>query len=252
MKTTTDRPVAVGEDIKQRLERYTEFDEIHTPYLRWQLSNFRPYLGQRVLEVGCGVGGILAELGERELLVGLDNQSDVLEAARDRMSKQPYCRLIAGDIAALSDVEHNELQSMSLDTIVCINTLEHIRDDVAVLQRFEKLVAPGGHICLLVPAHNFLYGAYDQLDGHYRRYCKSYLSVILRQTGFQTIKLHYFNFLGCIGWFWHYKMLRRTNHGRSQFRVTNVLTRLQQPFENILKPPCGLSVVAVLKRPTEN
>lgn len=231
----------------ERLERYLEFNTVHAPYLSWQLEQFGPYLGHRILEVGCGVGGIIAQLGPRELVVGLDAQSDVLEAARARFIAREDCRFIHGDVVSLPDAQFEELRSLRFDTLVCINTLEHIRDDIQALQQFENLVAPGGHICLIVPAHNTLYGAYDRLDGHYRRYSKSYLRVVLTHTRLKALRMHYFNFIGALGWFFHYRLLGRRTHRSSHFRMMNAMMRIERPLERLLKPPMGLSLVAILK-----
>ena len=47
-----------GEATQARLNRYRLFDEVNARYIKWQLSQFEPFLGRRVLEVGCGVGSI--------------------------------------------------------------------------------------------------------------------------------------------------------------------------------------------------
>ena len=56
------------------------------------------------------------------------------------------------------------------DTILYIDVLEHIRDDAGELVRAAVHLFPGGHLVVLVPAHQFLYAPFDQAIGHYRRY----------------------------------------------------------------------------------
>ena len=59
------------------------------------------------------------------------------------------------------------------DAIVCFNVLEHIADDEGTLRRFRELLAPGGALLPLVPAHPALYGTLDRAFGHERRYAKA-------------------------------------------------------------------------------
>ncbi len=48
--------------------------------------------------------------------------------------------------------------------------LEHIADDAAELAAAANHLAPGGHLVVLGPAHQFLFSAFDEAIGHYRRY----------------------------------------------------------------------------------
>ena len=45
--------------LTSRVDRYIHFDRASRPYLEWQIERFLPHIGQRVLEVGCGVGSII-------------------------------------------------------------------------------------------------------------------------------------------------------------------------------------------------
>jgi SAM-dependent methyltransferase len=234
--------------IASRVARYARLDRVNHPYLDWQLEQFRPWLGQRILEVGCGVGGIVALLGPRERIVGLDVDPEVLGFARERFADRPECRFALGDIATFSDAELAELAAERFDTIVCINALEHMQDDIGGLRAFERVLTPGGTLALLMPAHNALYGPYDALDGHWRRYDKRYLRTLLRHTRFSELRMHYFNVAGAIGWWLQYRLLERQVHGESQFGRMNRLIPLMRPLEAFWKPPFGLSLVAVCRR----
>src|SRR5260370_30792037 len=56
------------------------------------------------------------------------------------------------------------------DTILYLDVLEHIADDAAELAAAANHLAPGGHLVVLGPAHQFLFSAFDEAIGHYRRY----------------------------------------------------------------------------------
>jgi 2-polyprenyl-3-methyl-5-hydroxy-6-metoxy-1,4-benzoquinol methylase len=237
--------------LESRLARYAALDPVTGPYLEWQLDQIRPWLGQRILEVGCGVGGILERLGPRERVVGIDVEVDILAFAADRFRDRPEYSLRVLDLGAISDEEQKELQAERFDSIVCINALEHMRDDIAVLQTLEQLLAPGGTLAILVPAHPSLYGQYDKIDGHWRRYGKAELRTLIGHTGLRLERLHYFNSAGAFGWWLQYRVLKRSVHGESQFGLMNALVPILRPLEALVKPPFGLSLVAISRRDPE-
>lgn len=247
--------VAVGEIrpapsqlLSSRLERYLLFDRLNRPYFRWQVEQFLPYLGQRILEIGCGVGGIIELLGNRELIHGLDVEPEVLAYARERFQGRPECRFDLLDITQASPDQLASLRENRFDSVVCINVLEHIRDDIAALQRMEAVLQPGGTLALLIPAHLALYGPYDKVDGHFRRYGKTYLRTILLHTNLQVVRMHYFNAIGAMGWWVQYRLLRRSIHGQGQLGLMNRLLPLVRVVEKLLKPPFGLSLVAICRK----
>jgi SAM-dependent methyltransferase len=237
--------------ISQRLSRYQLFDRMNRSYCRWQLDQFAPFLGQRILEIGCGVGGIIDLLGPRELIYGLDVEADVLDFAAQRFRDRPECQFQLLDISEADEDSLEKLQDQEFDTIICMNVLEHIRDDIGALQRMEQVLAPGGTLALLVPAHLALYGPYDKVDGHYRRYSKAYLRTILQQTGLRLVRSHYFNAVGALGWWVQYKLLRRSIHGEGPLRLMNRLLPLVRATEWIVKPPFGLSLIAVCRKDSD-
>ena len=100
-----------------------------------------------------GVGGIIENLGPRELIYGIDIEPDVLGYAARRFRHRPECRFGAADIAALPPGLRAELQQARFDSVICINVLEHVRDDVRALRAIESVLAPNGTLALLVPAH---------------------------------------------------------------------------------------------------
>jgi len=249
--TSVANPTTVPETaelVADRRERYLLFDRLNRNYCRWQVEQFASYLGERILEIGCGVGGIIDLIGRRELVWGLDVEPDVLACAVERFRDRPECHFKLLDLTQADAEALAHLREQRFDSAICINVLEHIRDDIAALQRMEDMLVPGGTLALLVPAHLQLYGSYDFTDGHYRRYTKAYLRTILRHTGFQTVRMHYFNAVGALGWWVHYKLLRRTVHAQGQLGPMNRLLPFVRAAEKIIKPPFGLSLIAVLRK----
>ena len=61
------------------------------------------------------------------------------------------------------------------DVILLLDVIEHIEDSKGELRRAFDLLAPGGHLLILVPAFNYLYSPFDKAIGHFRRYDRSIL-----------------------------------------------------------------------------
>lgn len=234
--------------LASRLERYVHLDQANHPYLAWQLEQFEPVLGRRILEIGCGVGGILELLGTRERLVGLEIEPELARFAQERFAARPECDVFAADIAALDEALAARLREERFDTIVSINVLEHILNDGAALSQIAEILAPGGHLALLVPAHMALYGAYDELDGHHRRYSRASLRQALAHTDLRPLEIRYFNSVGAVGWWVQYKLLRRQVHGQGSFGAMNRIIPWLRPLERAIAPPFGLSAIALCRK----
>lgn len=240
-----------GPSSDARLNRYRLFDEVNAPYLRWQLEQVEPFAGTRVLEVGCGVGSILDQLGARDLVMGIDLETELVEYARRRFLNRPGYQFATMDISRLSPAESVLLKTYRFDTIVCINVLEHVEDDVAAIAAMADIVVPGGTVAIIVPAHPMLYGPYDRMEGHFRRYTMPRLRALLTESGLTLKRVHRFNLLGAAGWWVQYRLLRRTIHGQSHFKILQAVMPLMRAIEARIKPPFGLSLVAVAQRPVD-
>ncbi|MFN0054712.1 MAG: class I SAM-dependent methyltransferase [Planctomycetales bacterium] len=231
-----------------RLERYSSRIGLNAPYLAWQLEAFRSHLGHRILEVGCGVGGIIEQLGPRELIFGVDVEPEVLDYAAERYRDRPECQFELLDLTDSCQSRLDDLRAMRFDTVICINALEHMADDRLAMQRMSWLLPPQGVVALLVPAHPSLFGNYDRLDGHYRRYTRESIGELAAAAGFAILQLRHFNALGAVGWWVQYRLLRRAQHGATHFGIMNRLIPACRLLERLAPPPFGLSLIAVLRK----
>ena len=155
----------------------------------WMYATIEPFLGTRILEIGSGIGNISRQLPVRESLT----LSDVNEVYRDHLRKH------------LSDLENTSVITIDVnddssfigleeqfDTVVCLNVLEHIRDDLGALNRMARLLQPGGKIIILVPQYSFLMSDMDRLLGHFRRYSRAELRGKLEQSGLRVERVKNF------------------------------------------------------------
>ncbi len=208
---------------------------------RWMYETVAPHLGNRVLEVGAGLGNITTFLAQRELVVATDISSLYLDYLRNRFGSRPNVRIRYLDLA---DVPVEEFRRLELDTIVCLNVLEHIEGDVSALERLRDVLAAGGKLILLVPAYQSLYGTLDRELGHYRRYSRKELQEKLRATGFRLLELQHFNAAGILGWAVNGLLLRRKKLPPFQLKLYNLLLPLFK-IERLFRLPFGLSLITV-------
>ncbi|MFH0824043.1 MAG: class I SAM-dependent methyltransferase, partial [Pseudomonadota bacterium] len=81
----------------------------------------------------------------------------------------------------------------SFDLVVMLDVLEHVADDVGCLREALRALKPGGVCILTVPAHPFLFSAWDRALNHHRRYSWSSLTDKALLAGFRTTMTSYWN-----------------------------------------------------------
>ena len=103
--------------------------------------------GGRVLDIGCGMGHLLALIRDADrdyVLTGADAFENCLETTSKRVPEAS--RILIGD-------EHFETEKLGgpYEAVTMIHTLEHVLDPVASVRGAMSLVEPGGHLFLAVP-----------------------------------------------------------------------------------------------------
>ena len=132
--------------------------------------------GYRVLEIGCGTGNtlrVLDRLSVDGLVIGVDLFGEGLRYAQTRVA----CPLVQADVSTLPF-------SGQFDVITLFDVLEHLPDDVHILQTLYAMLKPGGFLMLTVPASMALWSYFDESAHHCRRYERPELESKLRDTGF--------------------------------------------------------------------
>jgi SAM-dependent methyltransferase len=217
-----------------------------TAYNDWVYRRIQPYLGERLLEVGCGIGNMSGYYADRRLLVCLDLLPESLALVRSKLGDRANLTTVQGDVCA--DATIAELTRYDFDTAVMLNVLEHIEDDARALVAVHRMLAPGGRLVLLLPAEHYLYGTLDRALGHYRRYEPAEVPPLVNGAGFAIDLMEYMNLPGILGWFVNGRLLRRHLLPRPQLALFNVLAPLFEAAERKVTPPRGQSLVVICRK----
>lgn len=212
-------------------------------YNDWLLARATPFVGEHVLDFGAGIGTFTAALSERADVVAVEPDPEFAPRLRALFAENPRVTVVEADADWLVDGKPRT----RFDTILCLNVLEHIPDDVAVLAAFHDRLVAGGHLLLLVPAHALLHGEIDRNVGHERRYARRHVRSILDDAGLTPVDVRYVNPLGALGWLVSSRLLRRRQVPSGPLRAYDRFVPALQRLDG-LPLPFGLSVWAVARR----
>ena len=220
-------------------------------YHRWILSIFEPYLGKRVVEVGAGTGSFSELLLERHL------ESLSLVEPSTSMHQQ-LCRRMeelnpSVTVKTYNDVFENVAEqirsSVQPDSIIYVNVLEHIADDVNELKMINQSLDAGGRLFIFVPALSWLHGSMDHQLGHFRRYTRTELEKKCVAAGFKVMLSRYFDVMGVLPWWVKYRLLRskEMEPGAVRFYDRRVVP-IAKTLETTITPPIGKNVLLIAEK----
>ena len=210
-------------------------------YNNWILEKIAPWTGNRVLEVGSGIGNISRFFLDCEELCLTDVQEDYLRTLRERFADRANVTVARYNLEESPEA----LRGREFDTILALNVLEHIEKDTPALREMASLLAPGGRLILQLPAHTLLYGSLDIHLDHFRRYTAADIRRKFASAGLETERLVRFNMFGALGWLLCSRVLRKKILPQGQLGLFNRLTPLFMAIERVVPAPFGLSLLAV-------
>ena len=153
-----------------------------------------------ILDVGCGPGLLLAELGERFPEAGLSGADLAAEALRASRRRCPEAALFELDLADGDFAKTHAQRLGRFELVVCSEVLEHLDDDAAAVQRLASLLACDGRLLVSVPGGRPT--RFDLAIGHRRHYRRRELERLLAQAGLRVDRV--------LGWGFPFHNLYRT------------------------------------------
>jgi glycosyltransferase involved in cell wall biosynthesis len=230
-------PVEVHDaQILERLNRAPRFT-------RWMADTIRPFIGDRVLEIGAGIGNMSMQLMPRSSYWAAEPNPHFFDYLVSLTATRPYMRVACTDAIAGGNYPPGE----TFDTVVCLNVVEHVPDDLAALRNISKVMGTGGRAIIMVPCCPKLFGTLDKVLGHCRRYTVAQLVDVSQRAGFRVEQVSKFNRSGAVAWWLNGKILRRRKLGAGHIRVLNALAPLLRRVDSWLPLP-PLSIIAILRK----
>jgi SAM-dependent methyltransferase len=205
----------------------------------------RPFAGKRVLEIGAGIGNMTQTLLPRDLYWATDINPHYLPSLGSLSLNKPYLHSAYCDVTRPSTFPR---PTGGFDTAVCLNVMEHVEDDLAVMKNLAKALAPGGKAVVLVPRGQWAFGSLDEVLGHVRRYDRARLRHLAAEAGLEVETLFGFNRIGLPAWVLNGLLLRRRHFGLMQVKLLNLLTPFFRLIDRLLPWP-SLSLVLVARKP---
>jgi SAM-dependent methyltransferase len=223
-----------GGEILDRLSRAPRFTQ-------WMADVVRPHVGDRVLEIGAGTGNMSLHLMPRSIYWATDVNPFYLDYLVTLRATRPYMRVGYTNATDAQTFPGGQ----RFDTVVCLNVVEHVQDDIGALRNVWKILEDKGRAIVLVPCGPSLFGTLDEVLGHCRRYTPEQLIAAAQQAGFCVEHVLKFNRPGVVAWWLNGRILRRKTFGLGQIRMLNVLTPIFRVVDSWLPLP-PLSIIAVL------
>ena len=226
-----------GSQILGRLNRAPRFT-------KWMADVIRPYVGEKVLEIGAGTGNLTVQLIPRTLYWVSDVNPLYLHHLERVRLDRPYMEV------GYTDGEKGESfpKDTKFDTVICLNVVEHLADDLTALTNFRDVLEDQGRAIILVPCGPWLFGSLDEVLGHHRRYTRRQLTDLVERAGFHLEHMLEFNRIGVIAWWLNARLLRRRSFGFWQIKLLNTLTPVFRVLDKFLPLP-PLSLIAVISKP---
>jgi glycosyltransferase involved in cell wall biosynthesis len=223
-----------GSRILSELEHARRFNH-------WLGKTLRPFIGDRVLEIGAGIGTITNQFIPRELYLASDINPHYIRYLQSYSFGKPYLYIL--NVNAEIPDNFRGLEG-KFDTALMINVLEHVADEGLALENLWSTLEPGGRALILVPQHPALYGTLDKVLEHRERYTPEKLERSLVESGFRVEKIFDFNRISVPGWWLNGRLLRRTRFSRVQLKILDMAMPILSKIDRIW-PWSGLSLIGV-------
>jgi SAM-dependent methyltransferase len=215
-------------------------------YNAWICDRIDSAIGERVLEVGSGIGNIVAEvLGKDRVrsLVATDLSASSLKTLQDRLGDDSR---LSTQVWNAEDPPTEALLKDKFDTIICSNVLEHIKDHDRAVVHMRQLLNPNGKLVILVPANPKIFNGMDEDLGHFRRYTRPELTRVLQSNGMEIKEIFDHNLVGALGWWWAGCVRKRRTLRVRDTKTFDKLVPFLRPMDKLLtKPFGGVSLIAI-------
>jgi glycosyltransferase involved in cell wall biosynthesis len=217
------------------VERTTRFN-------LWLGEALRPFVGDRVLEIGAGIGTLTSQFIPREYYVASDINPNYIHYLKSYSYGKPYLEIKEIDAGS----RYSFLGLEGFDTVIVVNLLAQL-EEPAVLANVWSTLNSKGRLVIVVPLHKRLYGSLDMALGRKRRYSRREIEGSLAEAGFSIQTAFDFNRLCVPLWLLSGRVLRRKRLSRLELKILDTLIPIMKRLDR-LWPWKGLALVIVAEK----
>ncbi len=211
-------------------------------YYNWVLSQFEPYLGPTVVEVGAGIGtfsDFLLSSAKVQKLIAIEPGENTFPHLEQRFKNNPKVETRSGYLTEY-------YRDLRANAVVAVNVLEHVLDHDSFLREACESTVAGGHLLIFVPALPQIFGTLDTAFEHHRRYTRRTLRDVITSAGWKPRRISYMNLPGIAAWFMAGRILKKNVINPSDAKAYD---RLVVPWlsrlESAVPPPIGSNLIAI-------
>ena len=144
-----------------------------------------PFKDHIVIDIGCGTGGVIANLSEEYHVIGIDPSKDGTDFAK---ALQPDLEIIHGYFA-----QYFSQHKVDAKAYLMLDVLEHVENDNSLLSEAVSLMSSGSYLIITVPANPSMWSPHDVSFGHFRRYNKNTFELLWKDLPVEPLFVSYFN-----------------------------------------------------------
>ena len=203
-----------------------------------------------MIDIGCGTG-----ITCRQLQRTTDWTFDGADLNVDALSR---CDIRGGRIFYYDILEKRQEFHEQYDVAILFDVVEHIEETSPFIEAVFFHLKPGGVALVNVPALMTLFGVYDTVAGHFRRYTQRTLTEEFARLDVTVLESVYWGF-SMVPLLWVRKQVLRgqTDAARTiktGFRppsaAAHALLKAAMNFETALltRPPIGSSVMSAIRK----
>ncbi|MBI5132496.1 MAG: class I SAM-dependent methyltransferase [Rhodopseudomonas palustris] len=205
-----------------------------------------------ILDVGTGTGANLRLLGRLGYtnVAGIDPSPDAIRFCAEK----GLGNVTQGSACAIP------FPDATFDLVMATDVIEHIDDDALALREAARVLRPSGILLLTVPTFQSLWGVQDDRSHHKRRYRIEQLLERVEQTPLDVERSYYFNYLLFVPILLARRLMRMASINPSSEneintplinRILNGVFRADVATAPYLRPPFGVSALAIARKPAK-
>ena len=210
-------------------------------HIRYCLSFIKKYIKGDILEIGAGCGSFTRNYIKTDFknitLTELDKKN-----IQDLNRKFKNFKNVKVLNTTINKIENE------YDTILYLHVLEHIKDDQDEIREATKRLKKGGHLLIMVPAHQKIYSNLDRAVGHYRRYEREFFKEEL--TNLKRVRIFSLDIIGYLLYFLN-KIFFKEEIFPSSLKIfiwDKICTPLTAIIDRLTNYNYGKCIIAIYKK----